>query len=358
MTKSKVYFVAADQLNGIDHVKEKLTALIEQSGTLKLEEQIRQSVIKIHFGEVGNTGYVRPEYVRLIHDAIADKVDVSLVSDTNTLYQGRRVEAHDHTQLAYEHGFTEDVVGAKVFIPDERVDGASTLLDYNAKYIKGAHLGSVYLDSDLFIAVTHFKGHMMAGFGGAVKNIAMGCATRPGKMAQHSSVAPKINKSCVACGLCLKACQVNAIEIKRNRAKINSKLCTGCASCIAVCPHKAIDVDWMQGALSIQNKMAEYADAFVKNTKAKTVYFNFALKITKDCDCMAKDDPRIIDDIGVFVSDDPVAIDKACYDKVKEKANGKDLFRKNYPLVNGLKHLRYAAKLGAGSLDYDLIEVK
>jgi uncharacterized Fe-S center protein len=197
----------------------------------------------------------------------------------------------------------------------------------------------------------------MAGFAGALKNLGMGCASRDGKLAQHSDVSPFVReKICVGCGECEKACPAKAIVIANKKSCIDSGKCIGCASCIAACVYHAIDVKWEQGGDKIQQKMVEYAKAALTGKKTKCAFLNFALKITKECDCIAKDDPRIAPDIGILASLDPVSIDKASLDLVV-KACGKDVFRQVHPDRDGMRQLKYASGLGLGNLEYELIEL-
>jgi uncharacterized Fe-S center protein len=151
-------------------------------------------------------------------------------------------------------------------------------------------------------------------------------------------------------------CPVRAISLEKEKAVISSSLCIGCASCIAVCPKSAIEVSWESGGSSIQQKMVEYAKAVLKNKEKKSAFINFATKITKECDCLAKDDPRIAPDVGICVSSDPVSIDKACFDLINQ-ACGRDIFRQAHPERNPLKQLEHAQEIGLGSQEYELITV-
>jgi hypothetical protein len=350
--KSKVYFVAVKNSDTKEAIREKFACLLEGSnmfGFLKKNEQV---AIKMHFGEEGNTGFVKPEYVRLVADKIKKTGARPVLTDTNTLYSGRRTNAKDHTLLAHEHGFTEDIAGAPVVIADGNKDVAT-----NGKFVKIAKIAPLFSDVDAIVGVSHFKGHIMAGFGGALKNMGMGCASREGKLAQHSDVAPFVRfKNCTGCAECRKVCPADAIIITDKKSNINSAKCIGCASCIAACPYHAIDIHWEGGSGNIQEKMMEYAKAALTGKEKKSAFVNFAIKITKECDCLAKDDPRISSDVGIFASLDPVAIDKACLDSVNS-ACGKDIFKEVWPERDWSKQLKHAQQIGMGSLDYELIKL-
>jgi uncharacterized Fe-S center protein len=358
--KSKVYFVRTASGDSVGTVNEKLSALVTKSAILKEITAKDKVVIKIHFGEEGNTGFVRPEYVKTVTGFLPKNISAPIISDTNTLYKGRRTNSRDHRALALEHGFTLDNTGCEVVIPDDTVPGNVEKIGVNGEFIKQAKVARLFIDADVLINIAHFKGHLMTGFGGALKNIGMGCASREGKLEQHTDISPVVYRGlCTACGTCLGVCPVDAITIASGEAVVDKAKCIGCATCIAACPVEAMGVPWESGGGIIQEKMAEYAKA-VLGTRAergkKTIHMNFTIKITKECDCLAKDDPRITPDIGILASADPVSLEKATRDIVLASA-GKDIFREVHPKRDGMKQLIHATKLGLGSLEYELSEI-
>lgn len=354
--KSKVYFIRLGNSEEIRVVTGKLKRLLEESRVLDFIRPNTKVAVKMHFGEESNTGFVKPEYLRIICDRISAQGATAFIADTNTLYRGRRTNSTDHLALAHEHGFIRQTTGAEVIVPEDNKENIIDVL-INQKFIKAAKLTRIFVDADAIVGVSHFKGHIITGFGGALKNIGMGCAAREGKLQQHADVAPIVyEEKCTGCGECEKACPVKAIVIQKNKSVINGSKCIGCATCIAVCPYLAIDVPWGSGAETIQEKMIEYALAVLKNKKSKTGFLNFAIKITKECDCLAKDDPRVAPDIGILASVDPVSIDQASFDLVNQ-ACGRDIFKELHPQRDGAKQLKYAHKLGLGNLDYELIEL-
>ena len=354
--KSKVYFVAVNDANNISAVNEQLKKLIEKSGVLDFIRQEYKVAVKAHFGEAGNTGFIRPQHMAVICRAIIDKGAKAIVSDANTLYRGRRLNSKDHLELAYEHGFTKDILGVDAFIPDDDKNEDIIDVSINQKYVKTAKLARFFVDADAVVAVNHFKGHILTGFGGALKNIGMGCATRKGKLAQHCDVAPVVfMDKCVGCAECEKICPVGAIHMENKKASLDKHKCIGCASCIAACPNMAMFID-IEAGDKVQEKIAEYCLAVLKNKKSRACFFNFAIRINQECDCWAMENPRIAPDVGILASFDPVSLDKASFDVVNE-ACGKDIFKEVHPKQNSLKQLEYAQRLGLGSLDYELIRL-
>jgi len=354
--KSRVYFIAVGNEEETSSVNNKLNALLKESKVLDFIRPGYKVAVKMHFGEEGNTGFVNPAYAAVICGQILKKGCEASLSDTNTLYRGRRLNSEDHLKLAAEHGFTESSMGVKVVIPDDTNKENVSSVDIGQQLIKSAKVCRLYIDADAIVAISHFKGHMLTGFGGAIKNIGMGCASREGKLAQHCDVSPVVYADqCEGCAECEKACPAAAISIINNKSVIDRSKCVGCASCMAVCPTMAMFVDLGSG-IKVQEKMAEYAYAVIKEKKNRSAFINFALKINKECDCWGAENPRIAPDAGIFISNDPVSADKATLDLVN-KLSGRDIFREAHPDHEGIRHLKYAEGLGLGNLDYELISL-
>lgn len=353
--KSRVYFVKINDSDDLQLRKARFSTLLDKSNLLDFIGRNQEVAIKLHFGEEGNTGFVKPEYVREVCRRAIEKRASPLLSDTNTLYRGRRLTTEDHIKIAYEHGFTKDATGAELVIADDKREGGTADIRINGRFIQVAKIATFFLQADAIVGIAHFKGHIMTGFGGALKNIGMGCASRKGKLAQHSDISPYvIVETCTGCGACEDVCPAHAISIIEKKSHLDSGKCIGCASCIAACKYNSIEVNWESGGDTIQEKMVEYAKAVLLGKKEKAAFINFAVKITKECDCLAKDDPKISPDVGILASLDPVSIDKASYDLVVG-ACGKDIFKQEHPNRDGLKQLRYAQQIGLGSLEYELV---
>lgn len=309
--------------------------------------------LKVHFGEEGNTRYIKPELILPFAEGLKKAGCSMFVSDCNTLYKGRRVSGDEHRNLALEHGFGK--LGMPIVIGDGQLGK-----DEYSQPIKGAHynsvwLGSAYKDIDTLILISHFKGHVMCGFGGAIKNAGMGMASRRGKMEMHASMCPNVKEdACTRCSTCIENCDVKAISLTEKAVKIDREKCVGCAMCISVCPSGAIGIPWGSTLKETSTeRTAEYALGAV--TGKKVIAVNFIMDITKNCDCLT--DSRIIsEDVGIAGSLDIVSLDKASYDMVVERNKGADVFRKAHG-VDPLHIIRHAQRIGLGIPDYELVKL-
>jgi len=357
MHKSTVYFFPIENTMSVDEQRGGLRALLMQAEFSPLITNGETACVKMHFGEEGNTGYVSPQLVQTISAEVNARGGTCICADTNTLYRGQRTCSRDHYALACSHGFTDDATGAVLTIPDDADVNKKVSIPAQGRVITEAHTFRLFTGADLLIGLAHFKGHLMAGFGGALKNIGMGCATREGKLAQHCAAAPFIvPANCIGCGACTLVCPGEAITLVDTKAVLDAARCIGCASCVAACKSDAVELDWGSGAALIIEKMVDYTAAIVKNVKKK-LFINVATHITAECDCIAGDDPRIIPDIGILASTDPVALDQASYDLSCVGAGGFDPYRKAHPRRDPLRQLDLAERAGIGVRSYTLVKV-
>lgn len=366
---SSVYFSNVRSRSKRDNKIQKLINLYERVAHDELIKEGDLTAFKIHFGESGSDAYIRPIFLKPIVDKIKEAGGKPFVTDTNTLYSGSRHNAVDHLNTAIEHGFVPSVIGAPVIIADGLKSHNITEVEVHKHYFDKVKIASDIAEADAMIVFSHFKGHEMAGFGGSIKNLAMGCAPASGKRDQHSTKQFVIEKRCISCGRCLEVCPEDAITIN-TKAFIDRDKCIGCGECMTVCPTKAIALDWATEIKDFTERMVEYAYGAVKGKEQKVIYFNFLMNITPDCDCTPWSDASIVRDIGILASTDPVALDKASLDLVnKEKPSRhsildkcdhiscEDIFKAIHPNTRGDIQIDYADAIGLGSKEYELIEI-
>jgi len=312
--------------------------------------------VKTHFGESKKNGHVGPEFLDVIGKLIKNRGGIPFLTETSTLYRGNRTNAIDHIMHANRQGFTIENTGMPVIMSDGLMGDEEAEIEINGKYYKSVPIASLVSKVQSLVVVSHFTGHIVSGFGGALKNIGMGLSSRRGKMIQHSTSKPKIKKKlCTACGECIRWCPSNAISYVDGKAYINKKICIGCAECLAVCRFDAVGYNWSESYENLQKKIVEHAMGVVKTKKGKIIFINFLTKISKDCDCMGSFE-RISSDIGILISNDPVALDSASLDIIEERL-GRKLSKAAHDIPYRVQR-EYSKELGFGNTDYELIKVK
>ncbi len=336
-----------------------------------INEKIKEKnfvAIKLHFGEMGNAAFIRPVFVREIVKEVKSLGGKPFITDANTLYVGSRSDAVTHIETALRNGFSYATVDAPVIIADGLIGTNEKEIEINKKHFEKVYIGSEIMEADVIISMAHFKLHELSGFGGAIKNMGMGAASRKGKLAQHSNIAPKVSqKKCVGCGTCMKKCPGKAIDFNENKkAVIDKEKCIGCGECILLCPKEAIQIQWNEQIPIFMEKMVEYTYGILKDKKEKVIYINFLTNISPACDCYPYNEMPISPDIGILVSDDIVAIDRASADLLNnapvnigskiENCDVKDKMKCVYPKIDWEIQLKYAEELGLGTQDYELIE--
>lgn len=338
----------------------------------KLIKEIKNGdivAIKVHFGELGNHGFIRPIFVRQIIDLVKELGGKPFLTDTNTLYRGSRSNAIDHINTAIYNGFSYASMGCPIVIADGIKGQYFYEIPVNLKHFKTVKIGGAIIDSDFLIALTHFKGHVSAGFGGSIKNIAMGCASRAGKQMQHADFKPPfVEEKCIGCGKCCNHCPVYAIKIINKKANFDYNICIGCGECVTVCPTGAIKTSWGSSSEILEEKMVEFAYGVKNYFKDRIAFLNFVMDVSPDCDCVPWHDLNLVPDIGVFGSKDIVSVDQASFDIVKkiealpvptlknEKLINEDKFYHIHN-ISGLRQLEYGEEIGLGERNYKIIEI-
>ena len=326
--------------------------------------------VKVHVGERGNDTYVRPVYVRQVIDKIKARGGKPFLTDTNTLYSGSRHDSVEHLTTAIEHGFSYSVVNAPVIIADGLISDNYQEVPINGRHFKQVKIARDILSPRSMVVLSHVKGHGMAGFGGAIKNLGMGCAPAEGKMDQHRGLRPIVDTpTCVGCGRCAAVCPNDAVKIIGDMAVVSNEACIGCGECMTVCPANSITFDWDKDITPFMEMMTEYALGAVQGKDKRIGYMNFLIHITPECDCVPWSDAPIVPDIGILASRDPVAIDMASFDLVKEQIGlknsklkqhykpGQDKFEGTWEKTKGLVQIEYGENIGLGSSRYTLKEI-
>ena len=376
MGDSKVYFTSF-KTTSHENLIQKLHRLMKTAGFETIDFDEKYAAIKIHFGEYGNLAFLRPNYAKVVADYVKELGGKAFLTDCNTLYVGSRKNALDHLDTAYVNGFSPLQTGCHVIIGDGLKGTDEAVVPIDGEYVKEAKIGQAIMDADIFISLTHFKGHEMAGFGGAIKNIGMGCGSRAGKMEQHCEGKPSVNQvACVGCGACNRICAHGAPIIADGKATIDHDKCVDCGRCLAVCPKDAIAADFADSIAMLNYKMAEYAYAVCKDRPC--FHISLICDVSPNCDCHSENDIPIIPNIGMLASFDPVALDQACADLCNKMPvmqgsilddNTKtmsedehahchhDHFKMTHPDTEWETCLAHAQKIGLGTRAYDLIQI-
>ena len=375
MQKSKVFFTDFRTKAHGDGLPTKLRKLILKAGLADIDMDGKFVAIKMHFGELGNISYLRPNYARAVVEAVKSLGGKPFLTDCNTMYPGSRKNAIEHLYCAWENGFTPLTVGCPIIIGDglKGTDDVDVPV-VGGEYVKNAKIGRAVMDADIFISLNHFKGHEMTGFGGAIKNIGMGCGSRAGKTDQHSGGQPRISeKRCRGCMKCLAQCANNGLYFveETRKMKVNIDNCVGCGRCLGACNFDAISFENEQAPELLNRRMAEYAKAVVDGRPH--FHISLVLDISPNCDCHAENDAPILPNIGMFASADPLALDQACVDaclaatpmpgsQLYDHMHSPDFhdhhdhFKNSTPESEWRSCLEHAEKIGLGTREYELIK--
>lgn len=367
---SKVYW-ADLRADYRENLPQKLTRLMKTAGMGQIDFEDKFAAIKLHFGEPGNLAFLRPNWAKAVADFVKERGGKPFLTDCNTLYVGGRKNALDHMDSAMLNGFNPMTTGCQIIIGDGLKGSDEVEVPVvGGEYVKNAKIGRAVMDADVFISLTHFKGHEEAGFGGCLKNIGMGCGSRAGKMEQHNAGKPHVaQKHCIGCGQCRKICAHGAPIIENGKAHIDHDRCVGCGRCIAVCPKDAVRIDWDESTTNLNCKIAEYTKAVVDGRPC--FHISLVIDVSPNCDCRPENDMAIVPNVGMFASFDPVALDMACVDAVNAqtplrgsaaddahaKAHVHDHFQRLHPDTNWRSCLEHGEKIGIGTREYELIKI-
>lgn len=379
-----------------DSILAKFERLIEKAGIDQIDFKDKFVAVKVHFGEVGNMAFLRHQYAKVLCDHIKARGGKPFLTDCNTLYVGYRNNALNHLDAAFINGYNPLSTGVHTIIADGlRGTDEREIPVAGGEYVKEAKIGAAVAEADVIVSLTHFKGHVNAGFGGALKNIGMGCGSKKGKMEMHSSGTPRIDGGkCIGCGMCVDHCANDGVHVVNGTAVIDEGHCVGCGYCIAYCPAGAIMTKWDEAKPVMNKKIAEYTKAVLDGKPS--FHVSLVLDVSPDCDCERHNDVPVIPNVGMFASFDPVALDQACVDaankqpviqgskadpQVKEASasdhmdgaraipeqaysehaagdDGHDVFRMVHPDTDWAAGLDHAVKLGIGTREYELVVVR
>ncbi len=376
MEKAKVYYTDFRAKIG-EGLPTKLKRLIKAAGIGDIDMDGKFVAVKMHFGELGNLSFLRPNYARAVVDVVKEFGGVPFLTDCNTLYPGSRKNAIEHLYCAWENGFTPMTVGCPIIIGDglKGTDDIEVPVE-GGEYIDKAKIGRAVMDADIFISLSHFKGHETTGFGGAIKNIGMGCGSRAGKKAQHMNGQPEIDHElCRGCRACLRECANDGLSFDESTRKmsINTQNCVGCGRCIGACNFDAIAFANYAATKDLNCRMAEYTKAVIQNRP--NFHVSLIVDVSPNCDCHAENDAPILPNIGMLASFDPLALDQACVDaclkatplpnsqlaEAMEKedfCDHHDHFENTTPNSEYKTCLAHAEKIGLGTRDYEIVVVK
>jgi len=365
---SKVFFTDLKADRESRNIPSKIAKLFKTAQINGVFEKGDLVAIKSHFGEPGSTTFLRPQFCARVVDLVSRAGGKPFLTDSNTLYKGGRSNAVDHLISSARHGFVWPVVNAPMVIADGLIGKDQVEIEVNLKNCKTVKVGAAAHYADSIICVSHVKGHMLTGFGGALKNLGMGFGSRAGKLDMHTDVRPKVKEEkCKACGLCAENCPATAITVKK-KARIDPKKCIGCGECYITCYNKAIDPGKWSNKNRVQEKIVEYCYGIMSEKKGRMGFFNFILDFTPHCDCPPWSDAAIVPDIGILASKDIVSIDQASADLVNGQiglegsklknafAPGQDKLRALHK-VDWTVQLKYAEELGLGTRDYEIVHL-
>ncbi len=353
---SRVYLAPCRASDSDQELARVTEALWRRAGFDDIFEARDLPALKLHVGEPGTKTFVRPAIAAALVRCMAATGASPFLTDTAVLYRSRRDNAVGHAQVAQEHGFGFEAVGAP-FIPADGLNGAEEIdVTVDGKHCQRVSIAMGIMQARSMLVLSHATGHLGTGMGGALKNLGMGCSSKRAKLRQHHGQQPRIDAdSCTACGTCADWCPSDAIEVD-DYAVIDDQKCIGCGECVAVCRDDAVRFDWAVGGRELQERIVEHAAAVVRRKPKRIGYVTAAMAITKDCDCLGRDQEPLCEDIGLLASRDPVAIDQAVLRLFQERA-GQSIESLSYPKTDATIQLAHGERMGLGQRDYELVVV-
>ena len=373
MDKSKVYFTNL-RTTPSSNLLDKMERLVKRAGITNIDFKNQFVAIKIHFGEPGNLAYIRPNYAARMATLVRALGAKTVLSEWNPLYSGRRSNGVVQVESALEDGLNPISAKCEVIIADGLKGTDYREIEINGEYCKAPKIGAAIVDADIVLTMNHFKGHEQTGFGGALKNLGMGCASVGGKLELHSASQPIVDReNCKSCNICVKHCAHDAIHLDGSKiATIDYEKCVGCGQCVALCQYDAAVMGDGDTSERLNYKIAEYSKAVLLDKP--NFHISFIMNVSPECDCWNHNDAAIVPDLGIAASFDPVALDKACADIVinapiletgnrlsdsphHDHLEGCDKFHIMHPETNWQAGLEHAEKIGLGTQEYELITV-
>lgn len=318
----------------------------EEKFKQQLKEQIKdlflpdeKIAIKLHMGEPGNKFHLKPEFVKIIVDVLKELGCKPFLFDSPVVYNSPRNTEEGYYKVAEQHGFTDI---CPVIISDEHITIKGKKMNYQ--------ICKTLANADGILVLSHVKGHLCTGFGGAIKNLGMGAQTKHTKGSIHAGGEPKYVGGCTRCDICASVCPTSNIRYDDVRPHFDKNWCCGCSNCAIFCPEKAIEpkLDTFDFLLS------EAAWAAKQHFK-KDYYVNVIKSISKNCDCDSNAGPIVLDDVGITMGKDIVAVEKASLDLINKKAS-KDLFKEIHH-KSPERHIKFAEELEMGKMEYELVRL-
>lgn len=355
---SKVFFVRAGRNDTEQTISQKARMLFNKGNFANCFKPGDFTAVKIHVGEPPNNTYIKPGCIKGLIAALLSLKTKPFFTDTSTLYTGRRHNAIDHYILASEHGFDVAGLGIPFIAPDGLFGTAETAVHIGGELNQEVFIASDIVRCQSILSIAHFTGHMATCAAATLKTLGMGCASRKGKMRQHAALKPKVKDCCTRCGECVKYCPAGAIALRKEKAYIQPDKCIGCAECVAVCRFNAVTYDWGAKNEILQKNMAEHALGALKGKEGRAAFFNFLISITNECDCFNRPDmPRVVQDVGIVASRDPVAVDAAAIDMVQDEGQKTMAELIGKPQLDPWPQIKHAERIGLGTADYKLVEL-